>query len=75
MLETVGDDEDVQEEEVESELVVAEMEVGEEALDQGIDKDEVHVDIEDDEVSDLKIPKVVVVVRKIFQSDLGFDWL
>ena len=73
MLETDEDDEDVQEEEVESELVVAEMEVGEEALDQGIDKDEVHVDIEDDEVSDLKIPKVVVVVRKIFQSDLGFD--
>jgi len=52
VLETVEDDEDVQEEEVEgeSELEVAEMEVGEEALDQGIDKGEVHVDIDGDEV-------------------------
>ena len=52
MLETDEDDEDVQEEEVEgeNELVVAEMEVGEEALDQDIDKGEVHVDIEGDEV-------------------------
>ena len=52
MLETVGDDEDVQEEEVEgeNELVVAEMEVGEEALVLDIDKGEVHVDIEGDEV-------------------------
>ena len=51
MLETVEDVEDVQEEvERENELVVAEMEVGEEALDQGIDKGEVHVDIDGDEV-------------------------
>lgn len=52
MLETVEDDEDAQEEEeeVESELVVAEKEVGEEALVLDIDKGEVHVDIEGDEV-------------------------